>query len=194
MGKDAKYVVRLSVSERLSLEKVLSQARTAKAKVLRARMLLKADADGPGWCDEQIAEAFDVSLSTVHRLRERFVQEGFEAALERKPPCRTKPRVLDGQQEARLIATACGAAPEGRSRWTLKLLADKLVELNIVDSICPETVRQTLKKTNSSRGSASNGSFLLTPMPSLSAKWKTCSTSTNGPSIRADRSSRWTKP
>ena len=91
MGKDAKFVVRLSVSERLSLEKLISQARAAKAKLLRARMLLKADADGPAWSDPAIAEAFDVSLSTVHRLRERFVSEGFDAALDRKPFCRTSP-------------------------------------------------------------------------------------------------------
>ena len=127
MGKDAKFVVRLSVSERLSLEKLLSQARAAKAKLLRARMLLKADADGPAWSDPAIAEAFDVSLSTVHRLRERFVSEGFDAALDRKPFCRTKPRVLDGAKEARLIATACSAPPEGQAQWTMPLLADKLV-------------------------------------------------------------------
>lgn len=146
MGKDAKFVVRLSVSERLSLEKRLSQARAAKAKLLRARMLLKADADGPAWSDPAIAEAFDVSLSTVHRLRERFVWEGFDAALDRQPFCRTKPRTLDGAKEARLIATACSAPPKGQARWTMPLFADKLVELKIVESISGETVRKTLQK------------------------------------------------
>ena len=194
MGKDAKFVVRLSVSERLSLEKLLSQARTAKAKQLRARMLLKVDADGPAWSDPAIAEAFDVSLSTVHRLRERFVWEGFDAALDRKPFCRTKPRTLDGAKEARLIATECGAPPEGQARWTMQLLADKLVELKIVESISGETVRKTLQKTRSSPGSASNGSSRRTPTPNSSARWKKSSTSINAPSIRRGRWSRSTKP
>lgn len=193
MGKDAKFVVRLSVSERLSLEKLISQARAAKAKLLRARMLLKADADGPAWSDPAIAEAFDVSLSTVHRLRERFVWEGFDAALDRKPFCRTKPRVLDGAKEARLIATVCSAPPEGQARWTMRLLADKLVELKIVESISGETVRKTLQKTSSSPGSASNGSSRRTPTPSSSVRGKKSSTSINAPSIRAGRWSRSTK-
>ncbi len=193
MGKDAKFVVRLSVSERLSLEKRLSQARAAKAKLLRARMLLKADADGPAWSDPAIAEAFDVSLSTVHRLRERFVWEGFDAALDRQPFCRTKPRTLDGAKEARLIATACSAPPKGQARWTMPLFADKLVELKIVESISGETVRKTLQKTRSSPGSASNGSSRRTPTPSSSARWKKSSTSINAPSTRSVRWSRSTK-
>lgn len=187
MGRDAKYVVRLSSGERLNLEKLLSQKRVGQAKVVRARMLLKADADGPAWGDQAIAESFDVGLSTVHRLRERFVEEGLEAAFNRKPHCRTKPRVLDGVKEARLVATACSAAPEGRSRWTLKLLANKLVELEIVESISAETVRQTLKKPRSNRGSANNGSFPLMRTPSSSVRGKKCSTSTSGPTIRSDR-------
>lgn len=157
MGKEAKYVVRLSDKERRSLEQLLSGKRVAAAKVLRARMLLKADADGPAWTDPEIAEAFEVGASTVHRLRERFVEDGFEQALSRKPHSQTKPRKLDGAQEAHLVAIACSAAPAGRARWTLSLLADRLVELQVVDSIGRETVRQTLKKTNSSRGSNSNG-------------------------------------
>ena len=173
MGTDAKYVVRLTDEERQALEAVLKQSRVARAKELHARILLKADVDGPGWADIQICEAFDVSHSTVHRLRERLVEDGFEAALNRQPHARTRPRKLDGAGEAVLVATACSAAPEGRARWTLQLLADKLVELHVVDSINAETVRLTLKKTNSSLGCRSNGSSLPTAMPSSSARWKT---------------------
>lgn len=157
MGREAKYVVRLTGEERLWLEQLVSGKRVAAAKALRARMLLKADADGPAWTDSRIAEAFEVGESTVHRLRERLVQEGLEAAVSRKPHSQTKPRKLDGAQEARLVAIACSAPPQGRARWTLSLLADRLVELQVVDSIGRETVRETLKKTTSSRGSSSNG-------------------------------------
>lgn len=157
MGKDAKYVVRLSVEERVALQHVLSVRRTARAKVLRARILLKADVDGPAWTNAALCEAFDVSDSTVYRLRQQFVMEGFDAALNRKPASGTKPRKLDGAAEAVLVATACSQAPEGRCRWTIKLLAAKLVELQIVDSIGEETVRLTLKKTNSSPGSRTSG-------------------------------------
>jgi transposase len=157
VGKEAKYVVRLSDEERRWLEQLLSGKRVAAAKVLRARMLLKADADGPAWTDSEIAEAFEVGLSTVHRLRQQFVEDGLEQALSRKPHSQTKPRKLDGAQEAQLVAIACSAAPEGRARWTLSLLADRLVELRVVDAIGRETVRQTLKKTTLNRGSGSNG-------------------------------------
>jgi transposase len=157
MGKDAKYVVRLSDKERQVLGEMTSAKRVAAAKALRARILLKADADGPGWADPQIAEAFDVGASTVHRLRERFVLDGFEAALARKPHPNPKARRLDGAKEAQLITLACSPAPEGCARWTLALLGEKLVELKVVDSICTETVRQTLKKTNSNRGGNISG-------------------------------------
>lgn len=173
MGTDAKYVVRLTDDERASLEALLKTPRVAQAKVLRARMLLKADVEGPGWADTQISDAFQVSESTVHRLRQRLVEQGFETALNRQPHSRTKPRKLDGAGEACLVATACSAAPAGRTRWTLQLLADKLVELHVVEEICPETVRRTLKKTNSSLGCKSSGSSPRTPTPSSSARWKT---------------------
>jgi transposase len=159
MGKDAKYVVRLTKEERATLESLVGDRRAAADKRLRARMLLKADVGigGPGWTDEKIAEAFEVGQSTVHRLRQRLVEEGIEAALVRKPrSCRRAPK-LDGEKEARLVALACSAPPEGRARWTLQLLADKLVELQVVDSISDETVRLRLKKTKSSRGSTANG-------------------------------------
>jgi transposase len=157
MGKDAKVVVRLSVSERIQLEAVISNKRSAKDRVLRARMLMKADADADAWSDSQIAETFEVSPLTVARLRHRCVWEGLEAAISRRPPSGTKPRKLDGVAEAQLVALACGPKPDGRSTWTMQLLADKLVELKFVDAICDETVRLTLKKTNFSRGGKNNG-------------------------------------
>jgi transposase len=152
MSKEAKYVVRLTEEERQTLQQLVAGPRVARDKALRARMLLKADVDGPGWGDGQIADAFDVSASTIHRVRQQLVEDGLEAALHRQPPARTKPRKLDGAQEAHLVALACSQAPGGRTSWTLHLLADKLVELELVDSICPETVRKTLKKMTSSPG------------------------------------------
>ncbi len=159
MGKEAKYVVRLTGEERGTLEALVAEGRAAADKLLRARMLLKADIgeSGPGWTDEQIAEAFEVGQSTVHRLRQRLVEDGLEATLVRKPRSRHRLPKLDGEKEARLVALACSSPPEGRARWTLQLLADKLVELEVVDSISDEAVRQRLKKTNSSRGFVANG-------------------------------------
>ena len=148
MGQEAKYVVRLTAAERQSLQELTAGKRVAAAKVLRARILLKADVEGPAWSDPEIAEALDVGLSTIHRLRERLVEEGLEAALARRPNSQNRVRKLDGSKEAHLIALTCGSPPEGRCRWTLQLLADKLVELRLVDSISAETVRQTLKKTS----------------------------------------------
>jgi transposase len=159
MGKDAKYVVRLTNEERATLESLVGDRRAAADKRLRARMLLKADVGvgGPGWTDAKIAEAFEVGVSTIHRLRQRLVEDGLEAALVRKPKSRHRLPKLDGEKEARLVALACSDPPEGRGRWTLQLLADKLVELEVVDSISDETVRLRLKKTKSSRGFVANG-------------------------------------
>jgi transposase len=148
VGKEAKYVVRLTEEERQSLQALVSKKRVAADRALRARILSKADVDGDACSDTEIADTLDVGLSTIHRLRQRLVEEGLEAALSRRPMSSKRPTKLDGAQEARLIAIACGPAPEGRARWTLKLLADRLVELEVVDSIGTETVRQTLKKTN----------------------------------------------
>jgi transposase len=119
-----------------------------------ARIVLKADAapGGPAWTDGRIAEAVEVSIDTVERVRQRFIEQGLEAALGRKPQDRpSRERKLDGRGEARLIALACSAPPAGRAAWTLHLLADRLVELRVVDTISHETVRQVLKKTRSSR-------------------------------------------
>ena len=135
-------------SERQSLQELLAGKRVAADKLLRARILLKADVDGPAWSDPEIADAFDVGASTIHRLRQRLVEEGLEAALVRRPSSQQRVKKIDGAMEARLIVIACSNAPQGRARWTLQLLADKMVELQLVDSISAETVRTTLKKTN----------------------------------------------
>ncbi len=148
------YRVRLAAEERAYLGDLLSKGKAAARTLTHARILLKVDEGeaGPRLSDEAIAEALDISRSTVERVRIRCVEEGFEAALRPRPSRQLHPRKLDGAQEAHLIAVACSPAPKGRVRWSLRLLADKLVELEIVDAISYETVRQTLKKTNSSRG------------------------------------------
>ena len=150
-----KYKVTLTADERLSLLDLIAAGTAAAKKLIHARILLKADAapGGPAWTDDRIAEAVEVHLRTVERVRQRFVEGGLEAALVRKKQDRPRrERKLDGAGEARLIAAACSDPPQGRSAWTLQLLADKLVELHVVESISDETVRQVLKKTNSSRG------------------------------------------
>jgi hypothetical protein len=143
-----KYIVRLSQDERKVCTEVVKNLKGTSQKVRRAQILLKADADGPAWVDQKICEAFDCRVQTVENIRKQFVLEGFEAALERKkrsePPT---PAKLDGKQEAKLIALRLGKPPAGFGRWTLHLLADQLVELEVVDSISHETVRRTLKKT-----------------------------------------------
>ncbi len=151
MAKESKYIVRLHAEEQQQLHQLVNTGKRSAVTNLKAQVPLKANADGPAWSDPKISEAFDVSLSTIHRIRQAFVEEGLEAALYRKKPTGRQYRKLDGAEEARLIAVACGKPPGGRSRWTLQLLADKLVELEIVDSISRECVRNTLKKTTSSR-------------------------------------------
>jgi transposase len=159
MARNVKFIVRLVPEERQQLLDLVTKGKRAASVLTRARILLKADtaADGPAWDDDAIAQAVESSVSTVHRVRQAFVEEGLEEALYRKKPTGRQYRKLDGDQEARLIVLACSAAPEGRTRWTLRMLADKLVELEVVDAISPECVRATLKKTTSSLGCASNG-------------------------------------
>jgi transposase len=150
-----KYKVTLTAEERNSLRGLIAAKKTAAKKVIHARILLKADAgpEGPAWTDARIAEALEVDVSTVERLRQRFVEQGLDTALGRKKQGRpSRQRTLDGKAEARLIALACSEPPAGRVRWTLRLLADKLVELEVVATVSTETVRRALKKTNSSRG------------------------------------------
>ena len=150
-----KYLVTLTPDERDHLTGLLSAGKRSALTLARVRILLKADQaeGGPAWPDDRIAEALDCGLRTVERVRQRFVERGLEAALGRKPQDRpSRERKLDGRAEARLIALACSRPPDGRAAWTLQLLADKLVELRVVDSVCDETVRRVLKKTRSSRG------------------------------------------
>jgi len=150
-----RYIVRLSDEERIQLTGLLGKKVLAAQKRKRAEVLLKADASkgGPAWVDSRIAEAFEVSVVTVENLRKSYVLEGLEATIERKKQGRpSRQPVLDGQKEARLVALCCGTVPAGHGRWTLRLLADKLVELQIVESVSHETVRQALKKTNCSLG------------------------------------------
>jgi transposase len=132
----------------------VSAGKAAARTLTHARILLKADEGpaGPGWADEAIADALEINRSTVERVRQRCVEEGFDAALRPRPSRQVRLRTLDGAQEAQLVALACSPPPNGRDRWTLHLLADKLVELEVVDSISYESVRRTLKKTCSSRG------------------------------------------
>ena len=149
MNYNTKYVVRLTGEEREELESLVNRGRVAAEKRRRAQILLKADAgaEGSGPTDPEVGNALDGGVATVHRVRQAYVEEGLQAALSRKPAVRQRERKLDGDGEARLVAVACSPAPEGRARWTLRLLADKLVELEVVDTIDKETVRRTLKKT-----------------------------------------------
>ena len=143
-----KYIVRLSDAEREELKTVVRRLKGSSQKVRRAQILLKADTDGPNWTDARIAEAFSCRVQTVENLRKRLVTEGFETALHGKPRASApREKVLDGKQEAKVIALRLGKPPAGFANWSLRLLADHVVELRIVDSISHETVRQTLKKT-----------------------------------------------
>jgi transposase len=153
-----KYDVRLSEEQRTQLETLVRRGRAHARKLLYARILLKADADGPDhWTDERIADALEVSTATVARERRRFCEEGLEVALMPKKPGRPRRRVLDGRAEAHLIALSCSDPPKGRERWSMRLLADRMVELGHVEALSHETVRRTLKKTLSSRTSNASG-------------------------------------
>jgi transposase len=146
-----KYIVRLSREERKSLKSLVSSGKGPARMFARARILLKADVGegGPGWPDEKIAEALDVTVHTIERVRKQLVEEGLEAVLARRPYVQKLSRKkLDGDAEAHLIALACSETPKGYTRWSLRLLADKMVELGYVDSISHEAVRRVLKKTN----------------------------------------------
>jgi len=146
-----KYVVELTSEEQKELAQLVSKGKAAARKITHARVLLQANESqgGPAWTDKQISEALGIHTNTIHGIRRRFVEHGLQAALERKKQDRpARKRVVDGDIEAHLIALRCGDPPEGRNQWTLRLLADKLVELEIVPSICHETVRQALKKTS----------------------------------------------
>ena len=161
-----KYVVRLSGEERQQLEELIRKGKGPARRVLKARILLKADISeaGPGWSDNKIIAALDTSASMVYRVRKQLVEEGFEAVLNRKQ--RKTPsmqRIFDGEKEAKLIALACSKPPKGRARWTLRLLEKKVVELAIVDRASDSTIGRVLKKTFSSPIADSAGSFRRRP-------------------------------
>ena len=153
-----KYVVRLTEEERGRLETLVRRGRAHARKLLYARILLKADADGPDrWTHKRIAEALEVSTATVARERRRYCEDGLEVALMPKKPGRPRRRVLDGRAEAHLVALSCSGPPEGRERWSMRLLAERMVELGHVEGVSHETIRRTLKKTLSSHISNASG-------------------------------------
>lgn len=155
-----KYVVKLSDEERERLTTLIHKGKHRAGQLVKARILLKADASefGDGWSDSEIAAALDISVNTVARTRQQLVEEGFESVLTRKHSAASaRPRIFDGASEAKLIALACSDPPKGRARWTLKLLEAAVVELHIVDRASDNTIGRTLKKTFSSRTFRSNG-------------------------------------
>ena len=153
-----KYLVRLSKSERSLLREMVRKGKSAAYKIKHANILLKVDTNGADWSDEKTAEAFGCHSNTVRNVRQRLVEQGFEAALERsKQEQPSREKIFDGKQEARLIATSCSTPPQGRAAWTLALLANRMVELKIVEMVSPSTVGRTLKKTNYSRIAESVG-------------------------------------
>ena len=146
-----KYVVKLSAEEREQLDAMIRAGKRSAQLLMKARILLKADVSeqGPGWSDSQIVDALETSLATVGRVRQQLVEEGFEAVLTRRPSTAVRARIFDGEAEAKLIALACSQPPQGRARWTLRLLEEKVVDLAIVEQASDNTIGRTLKKTRS---------------------------------------------
>ena len=145
-----KYIVSLTPSERDFLEQLTKKGKIAAYKMNHARILLKANInqEGGGWIDRKISESLDIGHATIERVRQRFVEEGIEVALNRREQKKRRQKIIDGEKEAYLIAYACSETPTGKGNWTLKMLADKMVELNYVEQVSTETIRQSLKKTN----------------------------------------------
>ena len=166
-----RYIVEWTDEERNTLKEIVSKNKASRATIVNAYILLRADV-ACGWLYDEIAQAYDVSTKKVEFVRKRFGEEGLEEALSRKPVTNAHRRKITGEEEAHLIALCCSQAPEGHERWTLRMLADKMVELDIVDSVSHETVRPTLKKMNVHPGKRKNGVFLQSTMPPLSAKWR----------------------
>jgi transposase len=174
MAPASKAVVRLTTDQRQALGRLVRTGSHPAAMRRRAGILLKADADGPdGWTDEEIADHLETSRMTVQRVRQQFAREGLDATLHRKKPTGRQYRKLDGRQEAELVALACSEPPAGHARWTMTLLAGRLVELAVVEAIDPATVWRTLQKTNSSRGSSSSGSSRRRPTGRSRPRWRT---------------------
>jgi transposase len=161
-----RYVVRLSAEERGGLEAMIHKGKSSAARLLKARIVLKADVSeaGEGWSDSRIVEALETSVSMVYRVRRQLVEEGLEAVLSRKAPAQPSvPRIFDGEKEARLIALACSKPPEGHARWSLRLLESKVVELGIVEAASDSTIQRVLKKTRLNPIAANTGSFRPRP-------------------------------
>jgi len=190
-----KYRVTLSDDERAALQAVCRTGQAAARSQAHARILLKADeaAGGPGWTDDRIAEALDVSLSTIARVRRRFMEVGAVAALMPRPRQSPPPTKLDGRAEAHLVALTCSDPPEGHTRWTLRLLTDRFVALGVSELVSYETIRRVLKKTNSSRGGWHNGASPRKRTERSSVSWKTCWTCMNGPMTPGIRWCAWTR-
>jgi DNA-binding transcriptional LysR family regulator len=166
-----KYIVSLAPEERVKLQHLVNAGKAAARRLAHARVLLLADRDD--CADEEIVTALGVSLRTVERVRKRLVTEGLDAAIDHRPqPPRPEKIKIRGNLEQKLVELACADPPRGRCRWTLQLLADKMVVLGLVDAISTETVRQALKKMTSNRGSSKDGVFRPTPAPSLSGAWR----------------------
>ena len=191
-----KYRVTLTEEERTTLQALLRAGKATARAQTHARILLKADEapGGPGWTDERIAEALEVSLSTIARVRRRFLEVGAVAALTPRPRQTAPVTKLDGRAEAHLVALTCSAPPEGHDRWTLRLLTDRFVALGVSEPVSYETVRRVLKKTSSSRGRRRSGASPRTPAGSLSVRWKTSLMSTSAPPTRGSRWCAWTRP
>jgi transposase len=166
-----RYAIDLTDAERAALREILSKHKVKSSTIINAYILLKADRSC-GWTNADIASAYDVSTKKVEQLKKRCVEQGFEAALSRKPVTNAHRRKITGDEEAHLIALCCRQAPEGRERWTLRLLADKMVELDVSASVSHETIRRTLKKVNLNPGKRKNGAFPQSTMRPLSVKWK----------------------
>jgi hypothetical protein len=171
-GMAIRYAVDLTETERAELREIISKNKAQRSTIINAYVLLKADRTC-GWTNANIAAAYEVSTKKVEQLKKRFVEEGFETALYRKPVTNAHRRKITGDEEAHLIALYCSQAPEGQERWTLRMLAAKMVELDIIDSVSHETIRRTLKKMNLNLGKRKNGVFRQNKTPRLSATWRT---------------------
>jgi hypothetical protein len=166
-----RYAVDLTDTERAALREILSKNKAKRSTIINAYILLKADRTC-GWTNDDMALAYEVSTKKVEQVKKRFVAEGFEAALYRKPVTNVHRRKITGDEEAHVIALYCSQAPEGHERWTLRRLAEKMVELDLVDSVSHETIRRTLKKMYLNPGKRKNGVFRQSTMLPLSAQWK----------------------
>lgn len=174
MGRQIKYVVRLTSDERKILLELIKRGNASKEKLNRARILLKCDCGGEGenWADAKIAEAFYVTERTVFNIRKSLVEEGLDKALNRIPQKNRKRKIIQGEEEAYLVALSCTEPPQGHCKWTLRLLADKMVELKYVDSVSHVTIGDALKKMKLNPGKKRNGAYLQKPMQNSSVKWK----------------------